>query len=771
MRRTARRAERVQRTLLERVHLLVRTPEALGDALDDDGRTTRGHRLYDRRRAPGPGAGASHVRQRRHSHVQPRRRPPGRTRTDCDARRCGRSRCSSSTGPRRTARRAFLACSATRSAWSTTRSATCPISRNLGIAAAAGDLVAFLDDDAVPEPRLAGGSSSPRSPTLASRAPAGWCSTTPACGSSGATSSSPRSGEHDFEQAPPLDRFVAPGADPFLYVAGGNSAFRRAALAEVEGYDEEVEYNFDEAEVCLRLLDAGWRLVSLDDAVVHHHNLPSHQRTATAFTDPYFAVKNRVYFGLRHGDGGRVSAGPLASATASSRGCGRARGARGASTPASSRHYLGRADAGYHAGLQAALRGDRRGRTFPPPDAGRVPPVAYPTLPGGRRVALLGAGAEELAAAGHEVHALRIADPPYRIDYDDGVWVHRVPAAPRWLPRSRTPRCARASRRRRRCAPRWTASASGGPLRSWPAPMRRPAARRRRSARSRTRTPPGRGAARRRRRRPRGRRARRAAAARPAPLPARPRGADPRRARRARRRSLRGRRLRRAGRPRARALRARRRPAALRTGMGRRSSSHTSRPPTRRAGVASTPRSSPTCRPLRSRTRARGCAPRGSRTTTPRSRAGCARAGRRRATATRPRRPRSSPRRGPAAPRPSPAPSTCRRPTCAPPRSSARARPHRRAARRPRSSRPPTGSCSAARRSATRRLGRPRWRRTGRGGRRSSVTLAGSPRGGGARIPRTAVRRRSAQPALRPGRRPARPARAPRRGPAAAAVR
>ena len=52
--------------------------------------------------------------------------------------------------------------------------------------------------------------------------------------------------------------------------------------------------------MCLRLLDAGWRLRSLDVAVVHHRYLPSHQRSATAFTDPFFDIKNRVYFGLRN---------------------------------------------------------------------------------------------------------------------------------------------------------------------------------------------------------------------------------------------------------------------------------------------------------------------------------------------------------------------------------------------------------------------------------------------------------------------------------------
>jgi GT2 family glycosyltransferase len=311
-------------------------------------------------------------------------------------------------------------------------------SRNLGIAAAAGELVAFLDDDAVPEPRWLEELVAPFADDRVAGV-GGLVLDHTGTRVQWRHLVTSRSGEHDFEQVPPLDRFVAPGADPFLYVAGGNSAFRRAALAEVEGFDEEIEYNFDEAEVCLRLLDAGWRLVSLDAAVVHHHNLPSHQRTATAFTDPYFAVKNRVYFGLRHGDGGRVSAGPLASAN---RELGRLRiAARRAARagrlgPAELAHHLGRADAGFHVGLQRALHGARRGCRLPPADPAAFRPFPVLDPSPRRRIALLGPGADALAAAGHEVHVLRPAEPDerYRIDYDDGVWVHHVPAVPRWLP-------------------------------------------------------------------------------------------------------------------------------------------------------------------------------------------------------------------------------------------------------------------------------------------------------------------------------------------------
>ncbi|MGH9353851.1 MAG: glycosyltransferase family 2 protein, partial [Terriglobia bacterium] len=174
------------------------------------------------------------------------------------------------------------------------------VSRNVGIEMARGDLVAFIDDDAVADENWL------------DDAAAGFDNDEVA-GTGGAVFNhtgyaaqyrynvADRLGNAFFDRKSPALEFCYPACTRFPYLPGGNSLFRRRCLLEVGGFDEEFDYYLDETDVCLRLVDAGYLLKQLPNAFVYHRNLPSHARnTSRVVTDWRSIVKNKVYFALKN---------------------------------------------------------------------------------------------------------------------------------------------------------------------------------------------------------------------------------------------------------------------------------------------------------------------------------------------------------------------------------------------------------------------------------------------------------------------------------------
>lgn len=319
------------------------------------------------------------------------------------------------------------------------------VSRNLGIDQAAGEVVAFIDDDSLATPRwleeLAKGYAEP------------------ATGGAGGLvydhtgrtlqyrySHCRRTGIPDFEFQSSSEDANRPGADPFVYLQGTNCSFRREALEQVRGFDEEYEYYLDETDLCMRVLDAGFRLAALDGAIVHHKYLASFLRTPERIVlDPYSATKNTHYFALQNH---RTTPLPDVEAVLKRyveevRASAHWYAGKGMMTPEQRDFFLRRVDEGIAEGRRRGA-GERKTRFIQPPVERNF--QRFPTLipegerrtfcfiskeypPGdyggnGRHTFDLATG---LAGLGHEVHVITNSDRDEEyVDIEQDVWVHRL---------------------------------------------------------------------------------------------------------------------------------------------------------------------------------------------------------------------------------------------------------------------------------------------------------------------------------------------------------
>jgi glycogen(starch) synthase len=321
------------------------------------------------------------------------------------------------------------------------------MSRNIGIALAAGDIVAFIDDDAYPDPawlnRLEEGYDSDEVAATGG----------PVYDHTGAAfqaryTTVDRFGQAEFDLAVnPTPYLNSPGSLTFTHLIGTNASFRRDRLVAIGGFDEEFEYYLDETDVSARIADQGWLIRALDDGYVYHKFLPSHVRSSgRAARNRYAILKNACYFALKHG----MSWGSFADVCERmSRFLDRQRGEyrwavdRGLLTEDDWEQF----EADIPRAFDAALAHHLRGPLMPDAEWLASPPGfrAFPALrPSGRRLHLAFLSQEwppmqlngiarfiltlsqGLAREGHIVHVVTRGEDHDRVDLEDGVWVHRT---------------------------------------------------------------------------------------------------------------------------------------------------------------------------------------------------------------------------------------------------------------------------------------------------------------------------------------------------------
>lgn len=177
---------------------------------------------------------------------------------------------------------------------------TCPevnlcMSRNIGVRAAAGEIIAFIDDDAVPENKK-------------------WIENAVACFADeeiGVVGGSVLriGGQIEFQYGyfsiwgdnSSYSDFPLSDLEPGWYrgCAGGNVFFRKSAVIAVGGFDEYYVYYMDETDLCMRVAQAGFRVEYGEHMEIIHEAAKSANRKSKYNLNWDVIARSRAYFTMK----------------------------------------------------------------------------------------------------------------------------------------------------------------------------------------------------------------------------------------------------------------------------------------------------------------------------------------------------------------------------------------------------------------------------------------------------------------------------------------
>jgi GT2 family glycosyltransferase len=171
-------------------------------------------------------------------------------------------------------------------------------SRNIGVEAASGAIVAFTDDDAVPRPEWLARLVAPYGDATVAGV-GGWVFAPRRDEMQWRICTATRAGFPSPDSPPPWNQYARAGADPFLYLTGCNMSFRREAIVAVGGFNENYTYGHEDTEIAARILDAGHGLVLVEDAVVDHMIAATDWRGEDGVVkDPRIAIRSQAIFAV-----------------------------------------------------------------------------------------------------------------------------------------------------------------------------------------------------------------------------------------------------------------------------------------------------------------------------------------------------------------------------------------------------------------------------------------------------------------------------------------
>jgi len=169
--------------------------------------------------------------------------------------------------------------------------------RNLGIAQSGGEIVAFCDDDAGPEPNWLSRLTAPfAEPDV--RSACGFVR-----GRNGVSYQWKATRVDAYGNDHPLDVTDTTLSKEPVKTVGTNSAFRKAALLEIGGFDEAYRFFLEDADINLRLAKKGGLTAIVPRAEVHHAYAPSALRQFNRVPKSLFEIgASKAHFCAMHGN-------------------------------------------------------------------------------------------------------------------------------------------------------------------------------------------------------------------------------------------------------------------------------------------------------------------------------------------------------------------------------------------------------------------------------------------------------------------------------------
>lgn len=326
------------------------------------------------------------------------------------------------------------------------RSAKCPeanlsISRNIGLDLACGDIVCFIDDDAVPEPSwLDEIEKAYDSPDIGMVG--GFVRDHTGCGFQARVIVCDEFGESfHFENMASALRAIEASPNLFLAPMGANCTFLLKAIRDIGGFDETYAYYLEETDAARRIAKAGYRVVFTPAAEVHHKFAPSHLRNVAKAPRSLMPIaRSKAYFCMKSArDSHEVSgiAGHIARWVSAQES--RLRGYRrfGDMDESSFARLIDELHQGVSEGVFSAFASPaRKLRSFGLRDTSaglwltglqnaKKLRISFVLSDTEDEVCLLRI-AEAMARIGYEITCLVPEKKSDRIDYERGVWVHRI---------------------------------------------------------------------------------------------------------------------------------------------------------------------------------------------------------------------------------------------------------------------------------------------------------------------------------------------------------